>query len=256
MDTRHDRRISRGTFLWSGILGLALYPMAVCGGVFPSVEPLTGRSYVRTNTWNGCVSYAHGKETTFRAWKCPYRELLAAVHSAFHYARYGRPRTIPMSYYETGRYETSGAAVTVYGNLDQFSPPVEYEFEIGGESVARLNTHVLPFAVSTPRSRTDLHCVLVVFSTWKGEFAFGVYVNVNEGTASLDFHEAVSKGFMFIASESRYPYLTRQECRKQAEVYVKYFSPPETKEPKPKRNDAKRPVTHTDPDVEIVPPDL
>ena len=161
-----------------------------------------------------------------------------------------------MSYYETGRYETSGAAVTVYGNLDQFSPPVEYDFEIGGESVAQLNTHVLPFAVSTPRSKVDLHCVLVVFSTREGEFVFGVYVNVNEGTASLDFHETVSKGFMFIASESRYPYLTRQECRKQAEVYKKYFSPPETKEPKPRRNDAKRPMPRIDPDVEIVPPDL
>lgn len=200
--------------------GFALFCSALGDAV--SFTMLTGRHYMRTNTWNGCVSFGK-KGTTFRVWQCPGYELTAAVYAAFHHARYARQRDIPMSYYVVEEDLTSNVPRTVYANFEQIRPPARYDFDIEGENVADLEAHILPFAVSNPISKVDLHCVLVAYFSQAGQFVFAVYVNINDGNVSLDFHEAAMDEYLFVASESRYPYLTPFECRKQRDVYIKYF---------------------------------
>ena len=205
------------SFFWG--VGLTL---SALGGT-PSFTMLTDRHYSRTNTWNGCALFGRGEGTVFHTWRCPRFELTAAVHTAFHHARYARQRRVPMSYYAVDETTLSNETRTVYANFEQLRPAVEYGFEIDGECVANLDVRVLPFAVTNPTSKTGLHCVLVAYFSRIGEFVFAVYVNINDGNVSLDFNEAAMEGYLFIASESRYPYLTPQECKKQREVYMKYF---------------------------------
>lgn len=217
-------------------VGLVLFS-SVLGGT-PAFTMLTDRSYMRTNTCNGCVAFGRGVGTRFQTWNCPKHELTAAVHAAFHHARYARQRRVPMSYYAIDETTSSNETSTVYANFEQIRPAVEYGFEIDGECVADLEVRVLPFAVCNPTSKADLHCVLVAYYSRVGDFVFAVYVNINDGNVSLDFHDAAIEEYLFIASESRYPYLTPQECEKQREVYIKYFRR-ESENPK-RRNEEKK----------------
>ena len=123
-----------------------------------------------------------------------------------------------------------------------------------------MNVRVLPFKVTNPESKSTLHCILVAF-VHKGSFCLAVYINVNDGRASLDFHDVAIGGYAFIAHESRYPYLTSSECDIQSDVYVKLFSRhEEKKEEAPRKSNSEgesnkcvpaKPVFNIDTDVEV-----
>ena len=123
-----------------------------------------------------------------------------------------------------------------------------------------MNVRVLPFKVTNPKSKSALYCILVAF-LHKGSFCLAVYINVNEGRASLDFHDVVMGGYAFIAHESRYPYLTSSECVIQRDVYINLFSPPKKKQEKKPRLDDNggesnkcvpaKPVFNVNTDVEV-----
>ena len=49
------------------------------------------------------------------------------------------------------------------------------------------------------------------------------YFNANTGKVVLDFHDISQSGGMLLASESRYPYLTPDECSIQGKVCADYF---------------------------------
>ena len=115
-------------------------------------------------------------------------------------------------------------------NLEQFGPPIGDHVIIGGIALDKMKIRVLPFKVSNTNSKSDLRCILVGFFH-EETFCLAVYVNMNDGKVSLDFHDVAIRGYTLIAHESRYPYLTPSECNIQAKVYIKYFKQEDTSVP-------------------------
>ena len=194
------------------------------GGDCPSFEWLN-RPYCRTNTWNGCCTFENGLNTRFWNWKPPRQEVVSAIYAARHYVRYGKRVSAPAGYYEDPVDDALCVANAWKLSLDQFPPQSADVIVLNGISIpmSDMNVRVLPFKVTNPKSKSPLHCILVAF-VHKGSFCLAVYVNVNDGRASLDFHDVAIGGYAFIAHESRYPYLTSSECDIQRDVYVKLFS--------------------------------
>lgn len=215
---------------------VALLPAVCAGADEPKEMPfarLAPREYVRGNTWNGCVSYGHADHVFFREWACPHFELAAAVAAADHFVRY-RHHVAPLGpeAFAPSRVISNGMeVVTCRMPVNAFEPLRPPNFDIDGADVRTLERRVLPFRVQAPsESPVDLRCVLVGFFR-EEKFCFAVYYCVNNGRAAMDFHDLSTNGYMLVADQSRYPYLTRDECRTQEKVIVDHFLPPE-KRPK------------------------
>lgn len=206
------------------MVGIALTVFVALGGEGGIVATIGDRSYCRTNTWNGCSMFGVGRDTEILKWTPPKNEISSAIYVARHYVRYGRRSSVQLDYYYEPLGEDTSTGKSWRLNFNQFPPFIEDRIDMEDISVSLSNMgiRVLPFKVTNPKSKSPLYCVLVEFMH-NGEFCFAVYVNVNTGQASLDFYELVNDGWMLIASESRYPYLTPDECKIQSRVYVKYF---------------------------------
>lgn len=168
-----------------------------------------------------------GGKTSFQVGDCSQEESAFAACVALHHVRYARNVQIPHDYYERPIELTEGdkASNVVWGveiNLAQFGPPIGDHVVIDGIALDKMKIRVLPFKVSNTNSKSDLRCILVGFFH-EATFCLAVYVNMNDGKVSLDFHDVAIRGYTLIAQESRYPYLTPSECDIQATVYVKYF---------------------------------
>jgi len=85
-----------------------------------------------------------------------------------------------------------------------------------------MDVYTLPFQVKNRMSRFPLRCILVAFFHER-KFLFAVYVNVNTGNISCDFNDSADS--MLLVGESRYPYLTADECQKQEEICQNLFKP-------------------------------
>ena len=59
---------------------------------------LCGRTYERTNTWNGCTRYATLSGTSFQVWKCPQDDCVTAVNASRYFVRYRLVKQRPVSY--------------------------------------------------------------------------------------------------------------------------------------------------------------
>ena len=136
--------------------------------------------------------------------------------------------SVPTGYYEGPVDEAASVPNAWKLNFNQFPPLLSDVIIINNVSISisDMNVRVLPFKVTNPESQSALYCILVAF-VHNGSFCLAVYINVNDGRASLDFHDVAMGGYTFIAHESRYPYLTSSECGIQRDVYIKLFSPPE-----------------------------
>ena len=205
--------------------------LAVCplhsGAIIKTVELLDGRPYVRDNTWNGCCVFDTGGKSSFQTRDYSKDEGIFAACVAMHHVRYGRNVRIPHEYYErpielNESERASNVVRKVEINLEQFGPPIGDLVVINGIALDKMNIRVLPFKVSNTNSKSDLRCMLVGFFHDE-TFCLAVYVNMNNGKVSLDFHDVAIDGYTLIAHESRYPYLTSMECDIQAKVYIKYF---------------------------------
>ena len=217
----------------------ALVLFATCSlygdGMTNAIERLDNRPYVRNNTWNGCCVFDTGGKTTFQTRDFSNDESIFAACVAVHYVRYGRNVQIPLDYYEkpielTKEDCASNVVRKVEMNFEQFSPPIGDHVTINGISLDKMKIRVLPFKVSNTNSKSDLRCMLVGFFH-EATFCLAVYVNMNNGKVSLDFHDVEMSGSMLIANESRYPYLTPGECDIQSKVYIKYFKQEDTSNP-------------------------
>ena len=226
-------------------LGITFVMYFPCDGGSVAFE-IVDRPYCRTNTWNGCCIYENGRGTRFRKWASSRDEIVSAIYAARHYIRYGRISSVLSEYYEEPLTPGDGNAWRV--NLNQFAPPASNDIAIGNMSIplSNLDISILPFEVTNPGSKSSLRCVLVEF-LHNGEFCFAVYVNVNTGRASLDFHKLTDSGWMLIASESRYPYLTPAECETQSQFYSRRFR----KDDKKERPTPPKPVFDPDKDIEV-----
>ena len=226
---RHGAIVAR--VLFSGFVSVLLS----CNGMERENFSFLGqRSYVRDNTWNGCVSYGFEPTTRFEVWHdCPLDICTEAVHFAIHHARYCRNAQMPIAYYhdpiengccdQSEGMSTNVASTTEFRlNLNKFAPLRERDFKLNGVLFSKMDIKILPFRVTNPSSKIALRCVLVSF--WaNSKFQFAIYFNVNEGVADLDFHTIVGSGGMLVAAESRYPYLTSEECKTQAKVHIDHF---------------------------------
>lgn len=217
-------------------LAVQLTLVAFCqcrGGDCPSFERLN-RPYCRTNTWNGCCTFENGLNTRFWKWEPSRHDIVSAIYAARHYMRYGnRMSSVPAGYYEDPVDEASSVSNAWKLNFNQFPPLSSDVIVINNVSISMsdMNARVLPFKVTNPKSKSALYCILVAF-VHKGSFCLAVYINVNDGRASLDFHDVAMGGYALIAHESRYPYLTSSECDIQRDVYINLFSLPEKKQEK------------------------
>ncbi len=188
---------------------------------------LAEREYVRTNTWNGCMCVKGLGDNVFRNWKCLPSESLAAVCAARHFVKYGMAEKVPLSYYEEDVFDdqkSAGRKVNTNKdmrsfriNFDQFEPPAHGKYGVGGMEVHEMQARILPFVVCNPNSKSALHCMLVAFFL-NGRFFMATYFNANTGKVVLDFHQISQSGGMLLASESRYPYLTSEECAVQDKI--------------------------------------
>ena len=195
------------------------------------IEEMEVRPYVRNNVWNGCCVIQTAGSTFFQARSCSKDERVIAACLAIHHVRYRRNARIPIDYYErevplTEGDRASNVVRKVELNLThtQFAPPIGDNVVINDVVLDKMNIRVLPFKVINTKSRASLRCLLVVFFH-HDNFCLAVYVNMNNGKVSLDFHD-VEDSFL-MTQESRYPYLTPRECDVQTNVYVKYFKPEE-----------------------------
>ena len=193
---------------------------------------LEQREYVRTNTWNGCVRYEGLGDNIFRNWKCSPNERLSAVHAARHFIKYSMAEEVPLSYYEEDVFDdherdglktNTNEVLRCYRmNFNQFEPPAHGKYGVGGLDIHEMQARVLPFVVCNSTSKSALHCILVAFFQG-GRFFMATYFNANTGKVVLDFHDISQSGGMLLASESRYPYLTPDECSIQGKVCADYF---------------------------------
>ena len=237
MDIRSKRALA---------FGITLIMHLPCDGGDCVAFEFVDRQYCRTNTWNGCCVYENGRGTRFWKWDSPRGEIVSAIYAARHYIRYGKASLTSSGYYEDTVTLHDGRAWRL--NLNQFPPPTSNDIAIDGMSVllSDMDICVLPFEVTNPGSKSPLRCILVEF-LHKGRFCFAVYVNVNTGRASLDFHEFTDSGWMLIASESRYPYLTPPECEIQSQFYIKHFR----KDDKTGQPPPSRPVFDSGRDIDV-----
>ena len=192
-----------------------------------TIMPMRERPYVRGNARNGCCVFDTGGTNEFRVVACSESERIFAACVAMHHVRYGRNGQIPLDYYEKtfeliGDDHASNVVRKAELNFEQFSPPEGDRVVINGIAFDKMSIRVLSFMVRNTNSKADLRCMLVGF--FHGEtFCLAVYVNLNNGKVSLDFHDIAMEGYMLIAHESRYPYLTPNESDIQLKVYLKYF---------------------------------
>lgn len=229
MGIKHLYKIQQNVFLKHVLAVLVLLTMLpqYGGDMVKSIERLDGRPYVRNNTWNGCCVIDTGGKTSIQVEDFSKEESVFAACVALHHVRYARNVQIPHDYYETPIELTEGDKASnvvrrVEINLEQFGPPIGDHIIINGIALDKMTIRVLPFKVSNTNSKSDLRCILVGFF-YEETFCLAVYVNMNDGKVSLDFHEVAIRGYTLIAHESRYPYLTPSECDIQAKVYIKYF---------------------------------
>ena len=225
----HLYKIQQNFFLKQVFAALVLFTMlSLYGGdMIKTIERLDGRPYVRNNTWNGCCVFDTVGNTSFQVEDFSKEECVFAACLAIHHVRYGRNVRIPLDYYEKPIEldeceRASNVVRKVEINFEQFGPPIGAHVNINGIALDEMKIRVLPFKVSNTNSKSDLRCMLVAFFHEEA-FCLAVYVNMNNGKVALDFHEVAMDGYMLIAHESRYPYLTPGECDIQAKVYIKYF---------------------------------
>ena len=212
-------------------LSISIFVVQTLYGI--DIKEMEVRPYVRNNTWNGCCVFNNGSKTLFQVRNSSKDERVIAACLAIHHVRYGRNVRIPVSYYEreiplTESDKASNVVRKVELNLEQFAPPIGDNVVINDVVLDEMKIRVLPFKVKNTKSKADLRCVLVGFFH-DDAFCLAVYVNMNNGKVSLDFHDV--DDYMLLANESRYPYLKPRECDVQANVYVKYF-----KQEEPPRN--------------------
>ena len=209
------------------------------GDMIKTIERLDGRAYFRDNTWNGCCVFDTGGNTSFQIGDSSKEENVFAACLAIHHVRYGRNARIPLEYYKMPLEldecdRASNVVRKVKINFEQFSPPIGDHVSINGVALDDMKIRVLPFNVSNANSKSDLRCMLVGF--FHGEtFCLAVYINMNDGKVSLDFHDVATRGYMLIAHESRYPYLTPSECDIQAKVYIENFKQEDSYGPIPRQ---------------------
>ncbi len=237
MDIKYLLKIGENVFVKQMLAALALSAMlSLYGGdMIKTVERLDGRTYIRNNTLNGCCVFDTGGSTSFQVVDFSKEESIFAACLAIHHVRYGRNIKIPPDYYETPIEldecdRASNVVRKVRINFEQFSPPVGEHVKINGVVLDDMRIRVLPFKVCNAKSKSALRCMLVGFFH-EETFCLAVYVNMNNGKVALDFHDVAMEGYMLIAHESRYPYLTHSECGIQAKVYVNYFKQDNLSEP-------------------------
>ena len=229
MDIKYLIKTRKSVFLKKVLAAFCLLTMlSLSGGdMIKTVERLGGRRYVRNNTWNGCCVFDTGGKTSFQVEDFSKEKSVFAACLAIHHVRYGRNVQVPLEYYELPIElnecdRASNVVRKVKMNFEQFSPPIGDHVSINGIALDEMKIRVLPFKVSNTNSKSDLRCMLVGFFHEEA-FCLAVYVNMNNGKVALDFHQVAMDGYMLIAQESRYPYLTPSECDIQAKVYIKYF---------------------------------
>ena len=210
------------------ILVVTLIHVSLCAeAVKFSFVRLDARSYVQDNTKGGCVRFPGLDNNSFSVWESSSDDCLLAIQAARHFIRYGMAEEIPMSYYEEEVCEGedvvgSGIASNTVQrafrlNLDQFEPPVRGKYGNSGIKVHEMQPRVLSFIVQNPSSKSPLYCILVAFFQMD-TFMIATYFNINTGKVVLDFHQISQSGGMLLASESRYPYLTAEECAVQDKI--------------------------------------
>ena len=192
-----------------------------------SFARLEARDYVQNNTRAGCHRYQGLGNNVFSVWKCSSEECLAAICAVQHFIRYSMAEEIPMSYYEDDISGTEDDIVTGTDsnttqrmfrlNLEQFEPPARGRYGNGGMKVYEMQPRILSFTVRNSTSKSALYCILVAFFQG-GRFFMATYFNANTGKVVLDFHDISQSGGMLLASESRYPYLTPDECAIQDKI--------------------------------------
>ena len=229
MDIKCLIKTQKNVFLKQVLAAFGLLAMFSLSGrdMITTIERLDGRPYVRNNTWNGCCLFGTGGNTSFQVEDFSKEESVFAACLAIHHVRYGRNVRVPLEYYETQIEldecdRASNVVRKVEINFEQFGPPIGDHVSINGIALEEMKIRVLPFKVSNTNSKSDLRCMLVSFFH-EETFCLAVYVNMNNGKVALDFHDVAIDGYMLIAQESRYPYLTPSECDIQAKVYIKYF---------------------------------
>ena len=229
MDIKYLIKNRKNVFLKQVLAACGLLAMlSLSGGdMIKTIERLDGRPYVRNNTWNGCCVFDTGGKTSFQVEDFSKEKSVFAACLAIHHVRYGRNVQVPLEYYELPIEldeceRASNVVRKVEINFEQFGPPIGVHVNINGIALDEMKIRVLPFKVSNTNSKSDLRCMLVAFFHDEA-FCLAVYVNMNNGKVALDFHDVAIDGYMLIAQESRYPYLTPSECDIQAKVYIKYF---------------------------------
>lgn len=185
-----------------------------------SVGQLETRQYERGNGRSECSRVSMGHVNVFCPWKCPREELSDAVAAAIRYVRYHRKCEDESSSKLPSQLGTTNQWVQLPPPISQFDTPVEKHFFVRGVSVHDMDVRTLSFQIRNSVSYFALRCVLVSFYN-RGKFLFAVYVNVNTGEIAPDFQEAVH--CLSLTGESRYPYLTVEECQKQDEACASLF---------------------------------
>ena len=176
---------------------------------------ITDREYIQTNTWNGSLQFGGMGETKFFRWDCPTEDCIRIAYAIMHYARYNccRPGVCPVCTIGSNN-ETEIAKLTMFCFDVQPTPLILNK----GFNINDLRLRILPFRVNNSESiPSDMYCMLGAFFK-DDEFCFAVYVNLNNGKISLNFREVVSSGSPRVASESRFPYLTTDECEVQLDM--------------------------------------
>ena len=237
MDIKYLAKTTRNVFFRQALAALGSFATLslYSSDMIKTIERLDGRAYFRNNTWNGCCVIDTGGITSFQVEDFSKEESVFAACLAIHHVRYGRNVRVPLEYYEKPIEpdecdRASNVVRKVEINIEQFCPPIGDHVIIDGIALDKMKIRVLPFKVSNTNSKSDLRCILVAFFHEEA-FCLAAYVNMNNGKVALDFHEVAMDGYMLIAHESRYPYLTPSECAIQAKVYIKYFKQDEPSEP-------------------------
>lgn len=94
------------------------------------------------------------------------------------------------------------------------------DLPIEGVASSNICFRCFRFAYHTPLMKDDLHCVLVRFFKAE-EFLFGVYVNMHDGSCSMDFYGATSE-WNIPTFESFFPFLTNRQCEIQDRKFRLY----------------------------------
>lgn len=188
-----------------------------------SVRLFGPRRYERTNIRSGCSRVVvPGHETLFSPWACSRGEREDAVRAAIRYVRYQRQCTDGDKPNSQSRTRTADQGGRLSSPSFQFSVPLDRNFSAYGVSVHDMDVHLLPFQIKNSLSCFPLHCILVAF-LHEEQFLFAIYVNVNTGRISPDFGNAACS--LLLEGESRYPFLTKEECQKQDEAVAHLFKP-------------------------------